>query len=94
MDNARLIKKMAEYSDSLFPFRLTMAEVKPLSIKITLSNVNMLKAPINPKSFGESIRAVKIPTKRAIIWNPALSVIFQIKELIVFFLNVSDILQK
>ena len=89
-----MIKKTAEYSDFLFSFRLTIAEVKPLSIKIALNSVNMLKAPINPKSLGESIRAVKIPTKRAITWNPALSVIFQIKELIVFFLNESDILQK
>ncbi len=65
-DKATLTKKTAAYSDFLFPFRRTIAAVKPLSTKAVLNKVNMLKAPINPKSLGVSILAVKIPTKRAI----------------------------
>ena len=56
---------MATYSSSVLLERLTIAEVKPLSMKILERAVKIAKAPISPKSFGDSSRNVINPMMNA-----------------------------
>ena len=81
---ATLKKNVAEYSLSVFCWRLISAVEKPLSTSTLLNAVNIDKAAIIPKSSGVSIRTVKTPTIRAKTCTPNLSILLHASDFDVF----------